>query len=89
MLNMTFEEAKAHANELYAKLNECSAALNKYPKGDMGMVAESIRMTPEYKTETAAFRKVFEELRQFNTVYVKQFKKELREERAKKYAQTP
>ena len=49
--------------------------------GPMGLTPDDVKNTPEYRIAKQAMDKAFAELRAFNAVYAKRFKKELAIER--------
>lgn len=84
---MNFEEAKLQSEKLNSAHNKAATALKDY-QASLGHsvgnpVSDSIRALPEWQKLRKASDKAFGELRAFNAWYVKEFKKELREERTK------
>lgn len=80
-LLMTYEQAKARAEELNEACNVAGKALGKFPKGPMGLTPDAVKHSTEFKTAKAIFDLAFARLRAFNSIYVKQFARERREER--------
>jgi hypothetical protein len=85
---MNFEEAKLQSEKLNSAHHKTATALKEYEKG-LGHIAgnplsDSIRALPEWQKLRKASDKAFGELRTFNAWYVKEFKKELREDREKR-----
>ena len=82
---MNYLEAKKISDELNKKVDETSSALNseKYTKHktSMGLIPDSIRQTDEWKKDKLAFNVAFKNLRNFNKIFVKTFKKEIIAER--------
>lgn len=82
---LTFEEYKAQRDQLSIWHREIGRELSAYPKNEMGMTIESIRNTPEYKAKRALCNKVFQQLRILNGKYIKLYKKELADERKRRF----
>lgn len=73
-----FESAKLIKAELNAALDSASAALNAYPKGDMGLTPDSVKATKQWKADYKAFNAALSNLRNFNSWFSKYFKLEIR-----------
>ena len=87
---MDFEQAKEQKKSLNEKCDFLSAKLNdiakKYPsKHGMGLISEEGRLSTEYREAKEGFNKAFKELQNFNKWYVKNFKKEIQNERRNRY----
>lgn len=82
---LTFEEYKAQRDQLSNWHREIGRELSAYPKNEMGMTIESIRNTSEYKAKRALCNKVFQQLRILNGKYIKLYKKELADERKRRF----
>lgn len=78
---LTFEQYKAQRDQYQKWIDEIGAELRAYPKNEMGMTIESIRMSPAYKEKKNLFNRVFSNLRALNGKYIKLYKKELADER--------
>lgn len=77
-MEMTYEEAKAHAQKLEEKNRIDSDKLRVFEKDRNAMgTPDHIRALPEWKDAKKSFNLSFAELRKFNQWYVKTFKKEL------------
>ena len=85
MLKVTFEDAKKIKAQLEENCKKLGDAFDKYPRGAMGLTPDHIRATPEYQREKKLYNIAFTQLQNFNKVYVKQFKKELAEERKNRF----
>lgn len=64
-----------------AKLKE----FDKYGKSPNGLTPDNVKAMPEWQQAKADFDKAFAELRNFNGWFMKNFKKEIKEERKNKY----
>ena len=53
---LTFEQYKAQRDQYQKWIDEIGAELRAYPKNEMGMTIESIRMSPAYKEKKNLFR---------------------------------
>lgn len=58
-----------------------SKALQKFPRGAMGLTPDDVKATPEWKAAKKAFDDAFNKLRKFNAVFVKKYKKEIAADR--------
>lgn len=79
-----FELAKQAKLKYEAEVNRTSDILNKFTKGEMGLVPDHIKASSEFQAAKKDYENAFNDLRNFNSNYVKQFKVELKEERNKK-----
>lgn len=83
-----FQAAKEKSDALNATLDAASAALQKYPKGTMGLTPDDVKRSAAWRADNAAFNRAFSEIRKFNSTYTKVFATELRQLReAKRQAQ--
>lgn len=90
----TFKDAQKYRDEFYANADDASKKLNALansaPKGPMGLTAEHIRLSPEYRALSAEYDRWNKAVRQVNSHINKHFKKEHRAEidarRAEKWA---
>lgn len=69
---MDIAALKAKKLELNTKVDELSAKLNSYPKGEMGLVVDK---SDEFVADKQAFAQAFAELRDFNGKYTKILRK--------------
>ena len=83
-MTITFEIATAQRDTLDAALSNAIAALNALATelaGDapriMGLTPDHVKANPDWQRAKAAADRAFQSLRQFNGVYVRQFKREL------------
>ena len=81
---LTFEQYKKERDSLHVWMDQISKEMDVYPRNEMGLVIEEIRMTDAYKEKKALYQVVFNKLRNLNGKYVKVYKKELAAERAEK-----
>lgn len=72
---MSFEEAKIRKQELNNMVDMHSKALQQFEVNSMGLVPDDVRATPEYQKAQQDFNRSFAELRNFNTWFVKEFRK--------------
>ena len=79
-----FEIATQHRNEIDARLRDAIAALNALTDdlaGDaprvMGLTPDHVKADPRWQQAKAKADMLFQSLRQFNSVYVRKFKREL------------
>lgn len=81
---MTYETAKAKSIELNSRVNVTCKALRSIEgvgSGPTGLTSATVRKSKQYREAKAAFDAAFKELRAFNGVYVKTYRKEIKEER--------
>ena len=83
---MNYAEAKQIADSFWDASTLSSNVLNGFPKGPMGLTPDSVRAAPEWKVAKAQADSDFKKLQNWNTFYVKTFKKEINAARAAKYA---
>ena len=78
---MDFATAKQRSIELNAAYEAACAAHRGYPRNAIGLTPDDVKFSPAYRATKAAYDKAFAELRSFNDVYCRVFKKELKAER--------
>lgn len=81
---MSFAIAKTTASLLNSDYDSAIRNLKTIPgvgSGPMGLTPDDVRARPDYRIAKEAMDKAFAELRAFNAVYVKRYKKELAQER--------
>lgn len=83
---MTFEQAKRRKDELESAYALHGAKLRTYPKTTMGLTPDNVRASTAWRTDKRLFDVAFASLRSFNRAFVKEYKKELRAERASRLA---
>ena len=94
--NEFINESKAEYNMLRqlakaadAKSIAASDELNKFPKGEMGLIPDSVKSDPAWQKAKKEFDSSFAELRHYNSLITKNYKKEHKaardEERAARY----
>lgn len=81
---LTFEQYKKERDFLHLWMDQISKEMDVYPRNEMGLVIEEIRMSEAYRAKKALYQKAFNKLRDLNTKYIKVYKKELAVERAEK-----
>lgn len=85
-----FEEAKTQADRFWNEASDAGKALNefldKHPKGPMGLTPDFVRAMSEFKALKSAYDVAASKSRAFNARYVKEFSKEIRAERAARFA---
>lgn len=75
---MNFTEAKQKQDDLQNKVTELSEVLSNFPKGPMGLTPDDVKYSSEFKAAKQAFDKAFKDSQEYNKVFTKQFKKEIR-----------
>jgi hypothetical protein len=81
---MTFPQALSMANGLNADYEVASEILRPFPKSIFGLTPDDVKATVEFQTAKFAYELAFNNLRNFNGIYVKQFKVELAQLRDEK-----
>lgn len=81
---MTYEEAKKHKEYLTTVNSYHSKQLQAYPKNELGLVPDDIRESLEYKNAKQEYVQSFRKLQNFNSYFMKNFKKEYLKERRDK-----
>ena len=84
---MTYEEAKQKQNILEQAYEKASEAIRNVPNvgtGQLGLVPDSVKATPEYQKASKEYNKAFQEYRNFNRIVNKTFRKEMANDRAKR-----
>lgn len=83
-MQTAFEIATQHRNEIDARLRDAIAALNALTDqlaGDtprvMGLTPDHVKANADWQQAKAKADTLFQALRQFNSVYVRRFKREL------------
>lgn len=83
---MTFPQALAAHKSLDNVCELASQHLNTFPKGEMGLTPDDVKASAEWKCAKLSFDVSFQNLRNFNQYYTKQFKRELAQMRDEKRA---
>lgn len=83
--SLGYEEAKKVKQGLDKRCDDIGKLFKQFRTNSMGLVEDDVRKTKEYKKIDAEYTKAFNELREFNSWYVKKFKKEIQEDRKNKY----
>lgn len=78
---MTYEIAKTQSVLLNANYSAASSALKAFPRTAKGLTPESVKSIPAWQKAKKAYDDTFRELRAFNAIYVKKYKKELAADR--------
>ena len=55
--------------------------MKRFPKGEMGLTPDEVKESLEFKTARKAYQNAFNDVINFNTMFLREFKKELRDER--------
>jgi hypothetical protein len=85
-IEMTYEEAKLTKERLEIESTQASRELSKYRRSESGMILDSEKLGESYQRDRAASLMAFEKLRQFNRIFLMQFKKEIKNDRAETLA---
>lgn len=82
---MAYILAKAKQDELYNAMQAASEALQKYPKGALGLTPDHVKFSDAYQSDALEYNRAFEALRAYNTWFVKTYKKEIQQARNERY----
>lgn len=81
---MTYETARLKSERLSAAVDTACKALRSVEgvgSGPMGLTTDAVKRSKAYRDAKIAFDAAFKELRRFNAIFVKTYKKEIRDER--------
>jgi hypothetical protein len=80
---MNYQVAKVARDQLEADLTRAGVPLKAFPTGTgpMGLTADDVKFSPEYRAAKKVYDAAFARLRAFNGDFVKKFAKEIRAER--------
>lgn len=83
---MTYDEAKAIRSHYERDYQEAAAVIRSLggDTGPMGMTADHVKFSPEYRAAKVVLDRTMESLRRFNTRFTKEFRTEIRAEREAK-----
>lgn len=81
-----FDVMTAARDRLEVAVKSAAAVLNAFPKGPMGLTPDYVKRDAAYKIAADDFARAFAQLRNFNTVYVRQFRKEIQAARVRRMA---
>ena len=81
----TYVEAKALQDELYLAYDKAGEALQKYPKGVLGLTPDEIKFSSAFQVDAIEYNRALTALQTYNTWFVKAYKKERAEERKQKF----
>lgn len=76
-----YDELKKLRAATEAHLNEASAKLQTYPKGQTGLTSDEVKQSQEWQRDRTAYNFWFTEYRKINAYIARHFKAELAEER--------
>jgi hypothetical protein len=77
-----YEGAKKIRDLAESEVKAAAEILKKFPSLSNGLTPDSVRSLPEYRAAKARSDKAFAHLRKVNTWFLKNFKKEIQEDRA-------
>lgn len=78
---MTYQEAKDIKTNLETAVSIASATLKAFPKGPLGLTPDSVKATAEYQAAKEQHDRCTARLREYNTMFLKTFKREYAQER--------
>lgn len=81
VITMTYSEAKVEQERLEKIVRETTFALTQFPKvPPYNLTPDYVKASPEYKKAKMDFDAAWYNLRIFNVMFVKRFKREISEE---------
>ena len=87
--NLSFSQFIEERTRLDELLKKVWHGFPTYQKGPMGLTPDHVKEWPTYKERRAAYAALHDALRSLNQIYVKKYKAELREYRARQMEQRP
>jgi hypothetical protein len=72
---MNYETFKTLRAPLVERVETTGAKLNTYPAGPMGLTPDSVKATPEWRDDRAAFNGAANTLRAFDNAFKREFHK--------------
>ena len=82
----TYEQGKIIAANIMRDVDKWDEALQRFPRGEMGLIPDEIKNSDEYRTAKAQYDYYFSKLRIFNAGFTKRYKREMMAERKGKRA---
>ena len=76
-----YEELKKKRDEINTKAMAHSAALQKFLKGEMGLIIDEVKASPEYREHKQGYDAAHSKLREINGFINKHYSKEQKAER--------
>lgn len=73
---MTFDEYLTKVTILDEAVNNASQALQKFPRGEMGLTPDDVKASSEFKAAKNTYDRAFRALRTFNASVPAKFKRE-------------
>lgn len=83
---MNYAEAKEIANKLMEECKVLSEVFQDFPRGAFNLVTDEAKASQSYKDANKAYIAKFTQLRNFNSFFVKTYKKEIAAERKARFA---
>jgi hypothetical protein len=82
MAKIPYPIAKARKEALEADTQAAGAILaNGFPKGPMGLTPDNVKASPEWQEASRAYATAFQQLRDFNEWFLKEYAKEEKADR--------
>ncbi len=75
--------AKAAKLVLEAEHKAAGLAISSFPTGAMGLTPDHVKQSPEWRAAYSRYQSAHNVLRNFNRMFLKQYRKEIAAERAK------
>ena len=83
---MKFADALKVKEDLEAEADAASKALQKFPSGPMGLTPDAVKATPKFQKARQRYALADKMLRDYNTVFLRAYKKEYKAYVAEKRA---
>lgn len=81
-MKLSFDKWLAERNKLYSMMELFSKELQQFPKSDMGLVPDHIRITDTYKKAKLNYDQAFHMVRYINSVAPKEWLRKARKPKA-------
>jgi hypothetical protein len=80
---MTYAEFKIARDAIEREMSAASAALQRFPRSEIGLTPDSVKALPEFQSAKRAYAVVFARLREVNAAHLKRFSREILQDRRK------
>lgn len=78
---MNYADAKIRRDALEAESSRLTAIVNSYPRSSNGLTPDEVKFSPAYRADLAACNRAVAELKAFNVMFTRVFRREYAAER--------
>ena len=82
---INYKTAKIIKSQKEKEHSLASKIMQSYPKGNLGLTPDSVKGTAQWRTDYSTFKNTQSNLKNFNRLFIREFKKEYLAERKQKY----